>query len=186
MAINKRIRFEVFKRDGFVCQYCGKHPPEAMLEVDHIKPKSKKGEDDINNLITSCFDCNRGKSNIELKKIPNSLLENKEIIEEREKQYLEYHRLIAKLNRRINKEIDEIDLIYNKYFERYKLSDDFKRNTVKMFINKLGLFEVAESMENACYKFKGSKQFYETGIPAYQAVIKYFCGICWNKIKANE
>ncbi len=30
-GISKRLRFEVFKRDGFVCQYCGNHPPAVVL-----------------------------------------------------------------------------------------------------------------------------------------------------------
>lgn len=60
--ISKKLRFEVFKRDGFTCQYCGKSAPEVVLEVDHIKPVSKGGTNDILNLITSCFECNRGKS----------------------------------------------------------------------------------------------------------------------------
>jgi len=55
MAITKKLRFEIFKRDGFVCKYCGKKPPEIMLEIDHILPKVEGGTDDINNLITSCF-----------------------------------------------------------------------------------------------------------------------------------
>lgn len=65
-GLSKKIRFEVFKRDSFTCQYCGNSAPNVLLEVDHIKPVSKQGEDDITNLITSCFDCNRGKSDREL------------------------------------------------------------------------------------------------------------------------
>src|SRR5262245_12209815 len=63
MAITKKIRFEVFKRDSFTCQYCGAEAPKVLLEVDHIEPKSKGGKDSIINLITSCESCNRGKSN---------------------------------------------------------------------------------------------------------------------------
>jgi hypothetical protein len=66
MALSKRTRFEVFKRDGFTCQYCGRRPPEVVLEVDHIHPSSKKGSDDEINLLTSCFDCNCGKSDKKL------------------------------------------------------------------------------------------------------------------------
>ena len=39
--MKKSLRFDVFNRDGFTCQYCGKKPPECILEVDHILPKSK-------------------------------------------------------------------------------------------------------------------------------------------------
>lgn len=61
-GISPKVRFEVFKRDGFKCQYCGKCAPEVILNVDHIHPVSKGGEDDMMNYITSCFDCNSGKS----------------------------------------------------------------------------------------------------------------------------
>lgn len=61
MAVSKSIRFEVFARDSFTCQYCGKRPPEVILEVDHIHPVSKGGLDDLTNLLASCYDCNRGK-----------------------------------------------------------------------------------------------------------------------------
>lgn len=65
-GLTKKIRFEVFKRDSFTCQYCGKSAPSVVLEVDHIKPVSKDGDNEITNLITSCKDCNAGKSDREL------------------------------------------------------------------------------------------------------------------------
>ena len=34
--LSAKLRFEVFKRDSFVCQYCGSHPPQVVLHVDHI------------------------------------------------------------------------------------------------------------------------------------------------------
>lgn len=61
VAIKKSIRFEVFKRDSFKCQYCGKAAPEVVLHVDHIKPVADGGGSDIMNLITACADCNLGK-----------------------------------------------------------------------------------------------------------------------------
>lgn len=62
-SLTKKIRFEVFKRDNFKCQYCGCSAPDKVLEVDHMIPISKNGTNDMLNLVTSCFDCNRGKSN---------------------------------------------------------------------------------------------------------------------------
>ena len=64
--ISKRIRFEVFKRDKFTCQYCGRMAPDVILEVDHIKPVAKGGNNDLLNLVTSCRDCNRGKGKREI------------------------------------------------------------------------------------------------------------------------
>ena len=60
-GLSKKVRFEVFKRDGFTCQYCGAKAPDVQLNVDHIEPVSKGGTNDILNLITSCFSCNSGK-----------------------------------------------------------------------------------------------------------------------------
>ena len=61
-SISKKLRFEVFKRDKFMCQYCGATLPGTTLEIDHIKPVAKGGGNDLLNLVTSCFECNRGKS----------------------------------------------------------------------------------------------------------------------------
>lgn len=33
-GIPRSIRFEVFKRDMFTCQYCGRKAPDVILEVD--------------------------------------------------------------------------------------------------------------------------------------------------------
>ena len=61
MTLSVKTRFEVFKRDRFTCQYCGKHPPDVLLEADHITPRAAGGSDAIENLTTACTDCNRGK-----------------------------------------------------------------------------------------------------------------------------
>jgi hypothetical protein len=61
-AISKRVRFEVFKRDSFTCQYCGCKAPEVILWIDHIVPVAKGGKNDILNLVTACEPCNAGKS----------------------------------------------------------------------------------------------------------------------------
>jgi 5-methylcytosine-specific restriction endonuclease McrA len=49
----------VFKRDGYICQYCGKIG--GKLECDHIIPFSAGGSDELENLTTSCQKCNRQK-----------------------------------------------------------------------------------------------------------------------------
>jgi HNH endonuclease len=61
LALSKKTRFEVFKRDSFTCQYCGKKAPDVLLHVDHIIAVANGGKNTITNLITSCVDCNSGK-----------------------------------------------------------------------------------------------------------------------------
>jgi hypothetical protein len=60
-TISKKLRFEVFKRDSFTCQYCGRRAPEVVLHCDHIEPVANNGPTDILNLVTACIDCNLGK-----------------------------------------------------------------------------------------------------------------------------
>lgn len=45
----------VFKRDGFQCQYCGS---QKDLTLDHLVPKAKGGKSTWNNLVTACKKCN--------------------------------------------------------------------------------------------------------------------------------
>jgi len=56
-----KMRFEIFKRDNFICQYCGRKAPNVELQVDHIYPKSKGGISEKENYITACQHCNIGK-----------------------------------------------------------------------------------------------------------------------------
>jgi hypothetical protein len=66
IAIPKGMRFEVFKRDSFTCQYCGKKAPDVVLHCDHIKAVADGGTTDLLNLITACAPCNLGKSDVPL------------------------------------------------------------------------------------------------------------------------
>jgi len=56
-----KLRFTIFKRDKYTCQYCGRKAPNVILEVDHIYPKSKGGLDEVRNYKTACKECNIGK-----------------------------------------------------------------------------------------------------------------------------
>lgn len=62
-----RVRFLVLRRDGYRCQLCGaKASDGARLEVDHRHPRSKGGSDDLSNLWVLCWECNQGKSDLDL------------------------------------------------------------------------------------------------------------------------
>lgn len=61
-GLSKRLRFEVLRRDNSTCRYCGRTPPDVVLEIDHLIPVAKGGGDEILNLVAACEDCNAGKS----------------------------------------------------------------------------------------------------------------------------
>lgn len=64
MAVSRRLRFEILRRDGNTCRYCGAQAPDVVLTVDHVIPTTLGGGDDPGNLVTACSSCNAGKSSI--------------------------------------------------------------------------------------------------------------------------
>ena len=61
--MTKELRNKIIKRDGRICQHCGKECDYADIEIDHIKPISKGGKTIESNLQVLCTKCNRKKSN---------------------------------------------------------------------------------------------------------------------------
>jgi DNA-directed RNA polymerase subunit RPC12/RpoP len=54
----------IYKRDNYECQYCGS---KKNLTIDHVKPRSKGGNDTWTNLVTACSSCNVKKGSKTLK-----------------------------------------------------------------------------------------------------------------------
>ena len=62
--VPKKTRFNrmgVFKRDRFICMYCGKTFKGSELTIDHIFPKSQGGKLTWLNCVSACFECNSKK-----------------------------------------------------------------------------------------------------------------------------
>lgn len=62
MAVSRRLRYEILRRDNHACRYCGATAPDVKLTVDHVVPSALGGSDDPTNLVTACAGCNGGKS----------------------------------------------------------------------------------------------------------------------------
>jgi len=172
-ALSKKQRFEIFKRDAFTCQYCGRTPPAVVLEYDHIKPVIEGGSDDEHNLITSCFDCNPGKGGTPLGVIGPSTAERAARLAERLEQSKAYETLLRRQKRKQQKAIEAVCQIYQAEFPEWALSDS-ARNSIKHFLEKLPEPEVLDAMTRASLKC------------SYDHAFKYFCGICWRKIKSPD
>jgi 5-methylcytosine-specific restriction endonuclease McrA len=55
----KLTRREIFHRDNYTCQYCGKHT--INLTIDHILPRHLGGIQTWGNIVTACSSCNHHK-----------------------------------------------------------------------------------------------------------------------------
>jgi hypothetical protein len=150
--IKKSVRFEVFKRDSFACQYCGRKAPDVVLEVDHITPVAAGGENDILNLATSCRDCNAGKSD---KKLSESAAVEKRIgqlkdLEERRQQLQMLHDWHMSL---VNLDDQAIDMAQTLWFEAIGDSGSTwtqkARDEVRKLIKRSGFEAVCSGIREA-------------------------------------
>ena len=55
----KLSRREVFIRDAYTCQYCGRQSHD--LTIDHVVPRSRGGVHSWENLVSACKPCNHRK-----------------------------------------------------------------------------------------------------------------------------
>jgi len=147
--VSKRMRFDVFKRDSFTCQYCGKSAPEVILHVDHINPVSKGGKNAVINLITACQDCNLGKSD---KPLSDSTAAAKakaqaDILQERRNQL----KMMADWYREIQAMREsEVDIVESSMSLPATLFlNDFGRRSIAGKIKRHGLTTVIQAVSEA-------------------------------------
>lgn len=172
-AISTKTRFEVFKRDGFVCMYCGSHPPTAILHVDHIVAVAAGGRNDMDNFVTACDRCNMGKGARPLNVAPMNLPEKAALVAEKEAQLRGYYEVMEAKRNRLDR---EAWLIVAAFDETRKSFGRDWLQSIKKFIDLLGFHEVLASMDYARAK-----------VPYYDnARFKYFCGVCWGKVRDLE
>lgn len=134
-SLSKKIRFEVFKRDKFTCAYCGRKAPDIILEVDHIAPVAKGGDNNITNLITSCIDCNRGKRDVPLH--VNETLEKQRVQMELLQEKREQLEMLFEWKKSLN-ELDEYkDNLFINYIEEkikpLSLKKNYQANILNLF-----------------------------------------------------
>jgi 5-methylcytosine-specific restriction endonuclease McrA len=56
-------RLNLYKRDRYTCQYCGRHPSVTELTIDHVVPRSRGGMSSWTNCVVACVQCNFKKAN---------------------------------------------------------------------------------------------------------------------------
>lgn len=147
-SIPQSTRFEVFKRDSFTCQYCGKSAPEVVLHIDHIIPVSKGGNNSIINLTTACADCNGGKSNRELSD-DSVVTKQKAQLDELQERREQLEMMVSWQKGLMNIEADvvvEAEKIWRSLVKPYGLTE-IGLQSLRKLIRQYGFSEVIESMK---------------------------------------
>lgn len=170
--ISKKTRFEVFKRDSFTCTYCGAKPPKVVLEIDHLHPVAKGGTNDLDNLFTACFDCNRGKGDRELGVQPPSMEERTYLLQEKKDQLQAFQALLLELEEETER---AVWLVIKELFQANETTKA-RFASCKSFVRQIGLEECLDAAQIAFRKFP-----YTT-----TNRFSYFCGICHKKRRDHQ
>ena len=172
--LSKKIRFEVFKRDNFTCQYCGRKAPDVVLEVDHITPVAKGGQNNIMNLITSCMECNRGKGKNVLS--GNQTLEKErkqlEMLQERREQMkmmMQWQNELAAF------EDEQVDFIESILMDEGYVLYERGRADMKDAIDRFGFDVIVKAAKIAKVKYRDVNER-----------VKKVGGIAYNKVFVNK
>lgn len=162
------LRFNVFKRDSFICQYCGKKAPDVILEVDHIIAKSKGGIDEIENLLTACFECNRGKGANGLTEIPSRVKKNVAEIKEKADQLREFYRYQKYIERKQKQDLKDVCDYWEQIWGESCLTKK-GQTSIKTFLTDFSVAEIINAIDIAS-KIENDDQSF-----------KYMCGILHSK-----
>ncbi len=155
-----------------MCQYCGAHPPNVLLECDHIEPVALGGANDLDNLVTACQTCNRGKAAVPLHSVPESMHDRASRVLEMESQIAGYETIMKDRRMRLEADAEEV---LNHFCDAYG-KDGIPRadfTSIKRFVEQLGLDATLNAAEIGHNRFRYS----------YRKGFLYFCGVCWTKIR---
>lgn len=194
MSVSTRTRFEIFKRDRFTCQYCGRTPPNVLLHVDHIVPRKEGGSDDPENLRTACQDCNLGKGAQPLQAGLMRPVISAEDLAERTAQANAYAELLRESHTAREQLDDQLhDLIWLAWVKAWdgglKEHDDGtyyempdggyfpEWRSVKNILRRLPIESVYEAIEITSRRFPHRASWDS---------LRYFYGVCWSMIRERS
>lgn len=175
MAVSRRLRFEVLRRDNYACRYCGATAPEAALTVDHVVPVTLGGSDEPSNLVAACVACNAGKSSI----APDaSIVENVSEDAIRWAKAMEEARRLQSVQwEAVNHAIQTVEewwCDWEKDFgHEIPRPSDWQRSISRFVELRLELGRIIDAVDSAMRKPRV--------IPSQRW--RYFCGICWGVLK---
>lgn len=192
--VSKRTRFEVFKRDGFRCAYCGRAPPDVLLHVDHVEAVANGGSNDQTNLVTACSDCNLGKAAVPLTVVAESLERQAEEAQERAEQIRAYAEAMREAR---SAQDDTVGIIEEAWYGALSPHPDLiyrfpeqRIPSIKRFLSRLPVPDILDAIDvtaNACARKPDlAPQVTKDASLTDGNAFRYFCGVCWKKVRDRE
>lgn len=154
-AVSKELRFEVFKRDSFTCQYCGRKAPDVVLHIEHITPVSKGGKNTLMNLVTSCVECNLGKGARTLSDDSSVTKAQKqaELLQDRREQIEMIRDWHLSLVDQSSVEVESVNSLYKALTNGEKRIADWYKPDVGKLIKKFGLDTVLQALRDGAASY---------------------------------
>lgn len=180
MAVSKRLRFEIMRRDNHTCRYCGRSAPEVKLTVDHVLAVALGGLDEAANLVTACVDCNAGKS---------STSADQQKVDAVAAEAIRWAGAIKRASEIRAEEAHQYDEALTAFDQKWNCFTTKKPRTVyddvpvereKEWVRSIKRFLSLGVSEERILEFIDVAM--NAKVAEYK-VWRYFCGCCWNEVK---
>lgn len=179
MAVSKRLRFEILRRDNHACRYCGRRAPDVVLTVDHVVPVTLGGSDDPTNLVAACEKCNGGKSSIPADAAVVADVAADALRWAKAMEVVAFARSVER--EEAQERYDAIRMAWTDWYSTdwrgqkvyVDLPNDYKRSVDQFLAAGLEMDDLLELIEVAM-------------TAKTQDEWRYFCGCCWRRIKEAQ
>ena len=167
MAVSKRTRFEVLRRDNHTCRYCGQSAPDVKLTVDHVTPRALGGADLPSNLVAACSDCNSGKA---------SSSPDAGLVDDVKQDALRHAELMKQAYAVMVQEIGRADDYVSEFDEVW--TDEYIEKGWQASIARFYRMGVPIEMVTDAARRALANAKVQPGVARF----KYMCGILWNQV----
>lgn len=177
MAVSKRTRFEVMRRDNHACRYCGQMAPDVKLTIDHVVPVALGGSDDPGNLVTACVDCNAGKT---------SVAPDQAVVDDVGADALRWAEAMKRAAQLLAAKAEPEELYvaaFDKEWGGYRTGGEWSPKDVPRdpgWRESIAAFYRAGLPEAQMVKAVGVAMGKQNVTPS--ATFRYFCGVCWRML----
>lgn len=175
--VTKRLRYEILKRDGHRCHYCGATADDGPLVVDHVIPVALGGPTEPTNLVTACRDCNAGKS---------STNPDDDLVANVDSLAIAMADALRLVNQQRMEDRDALESDVRHFRHLWDNWHDYKGNALPLPGGWQATIERFLGLGLDDYDFEKFIEIAMGSKARQEGVFAYFCGVCWNTIREMQ